>query len=297
MAKVNLIDKIKKGVFILDGAMGTQLIARGVKPDKCPDSLNVESPDVIFDIHRAYINSGSDAVLTNTFGSSEIALARHKLADKLEQINTAAANTARSAAGPDRYVIGDIGPAGDFLEPLGSLKPKDLENSFARQAKALAQANVDGIIIETMTSLDEAAIAVKALKSVCDLPVFVSFAYDAAKNGFKTMMGLGPADALEKMLALKVDAVGFNCGSLTIEQYVALAGIHANAAAAKITLLAEPNAGKPQIVDGRTVYNLSPQRFAQAVATIHSAGVNIIGGCCGTGPEHIKAAAQILRSA
>ncbi len=306
MARISLRERIKQGLFLLDGAMGTELIARRIEASKCNDYLNIDSPDVIFDIHRAYVKTGSDAVLTNTFGGNKYCLARHGLSDKVEQINTAAAQIARRAAGDEKYVLGDIGPSGDFLQPLGTLKTDDLKQAFAAAAKALLAGEVDGFIIETMTALDEVTIAIEAVKSVCKLPVFASMSFDSAGGDYRTMMGVDVESAVSKIVSLGVDAVGFNCGTLSLDEYIKLAEKFVSTIRASeqtrvaghgalVTILAEPNAGRPELVDGRTVYNVSPEDFAAAVEKIHSAGVNIIGGCCGTGPEHIEAVAQKLK--
>jgi 5-methyltetrahydrofolate--homocysteine methyltransferase len=324
MAKISLRERINKGVFLLDGAMGTQLIARGIELGRCYDYLNIEQPDTILEIHRAYLEAGSDAVLTNTFGANKYALARYGLSDKVKEINTAAAKIARRAAGAGsprceagKYVLGDVGPSGDFLKPLGNLEPEELKDAFAEQAEALSEGGVDGFIIETMTSLDEATIAVEAVKSVSgELPVFASFAFDGVAGDFRTMMGVDVKSAVTKMVSSGVDAVGFNCGTVTMKQYVTLAeefaklladksGVAVSATAKqtpniklgakRVLLLAEPNAGQPELVDGRTVYKVSPEDFAAAAEKIHSAGVNIIGGCCGTTPGHIRALAERLK--
>jgi len=306
MDKLDLRERLKRGLFLLDGAMGTELIARGVEVGSCSDYLNITSADTIFDIHQAYIQAGSDAVLTNTFGANKFALARHGLSDKAQKINTAAAQIARRAAGEEKYVLGDIGPTGDFLQPLGGLKPAECKASFAAQAKALSAAGVDGFIIETMTALDEMTIAIEAVKSVCgDLPVFASMAFDKVVGGFKTMMGVDVESAVAKIVSLGVDAVGFNCGTLTLDEYVELAENYVSAIKAlektqatsderRATIFAEPNAGKPELVQNRAVYNVSPEEFAEVAEKIHSAGVSIIGGCCGTSPAHIKAVAAKL---
>lgn len=300
MAKISLREKINKGLFLLDGAMGTQLIARGIELGRCCDYLNIEQSGTILEIHRSYLEAGSDAVLTNTFGANKFALARHGLGDKVEEINNAGAQIARQAARGGRYVLGDIGPSGDFLEPLGNLKPEGLKEAFIDQARALSAGGVDGFIIETMTSLDEVAIAIEAVKSVSceELPVFASFAFDQVVGDFKTMMGVDVKSAVTKMISLGVDAVGFNCGTITLDEYVELAKKFVSATKAlkkKVLVFAEPNAGKPELVDGRAVYKVTPEDFAAATEKIHSAGVNIIGGCCGTGPEHIKAVCERLR--
>lgn len=292
-------ERIKQGTFLLDGAMGTQLIARGVEAGRCNDYLNIDSPDTIFEIHQSYLRAGSDAVLTNTFGANKFALARHGFSDKVKEINTAAAKIARRAAGEQKYVLGDIGPSGGFLKPLGNLEPEELKDAFAEQAKALLAGRVDGFIIETMTALDEITIAIEAAKSVCGgLPVFASMAFDKVADGFRTMMGVDVESAVAKMVSLGVDAVGFNCGTLLLDEYVELAGKFVStvkASSANVLIYAEPNAGKPQLLDGRAVYKVTPEDFATAIEKIHSAGVNIIGGCCGTGPEHIGAVVNRLK--
>jgi methionine synthase I (cobalamin-dependent) len=299
MAKANLKDRVHKGLFLLDGAMGTQLFARGVEPGKCNDYLNIESPDIVLAVHKAYIAAGSDAVLTNTFGANKFALARHGCADKMVEINVAGAKLARKAAGQTKYVLGDIGPCGDFLEPLGNLKADELKATFLQQAKALVSAGVDGLIIETMTALDEIAVAIEAAKSVAGtLPVFASMSFDKAGEDFRTMMGVDVPSAILKMVSLGADAVGFNCGTINLDEYVELAGgfvAGVRATGKDVFVYAEPNAGKPELVDGKAVYKVTPEEFASAAKEIRAAGVTIIGGCCGTGPEHIKAVAEKLR--
>ena len=293
MNRITLKERIKQGLFLLDGAMGTELFARGVEVGKCNDYLNIESPDIVADIHRAYLQAGSDAVITNTFGANRYALSRHGFGNKVKEINTAAAQIARRAAGEEKYVLGDIGPSGDFLAPLGNLEPNELKNAFAEQAEALLTGAVDGFIIETMTAVDEITIAVEAVKSVCDLPVFASMAFDKTTAGdYRTMMGVDVESAVSKVVLLGVDAVGFNCGTLSLDDYVELAGKYVSAAMAlgeDVLICAEPNAGKPELVDGKAAYKVTPEEFAAAVVEIHSAGVNIIGGCCGTSPAHIEA--------
>ncbi|MFH1615434.1 MAG: homocysteine S-methyltransferase family protein [Planctomycetota bacterium] len=295
MTKTDLAERISWGIFILDGAMGTQLIERGVPAGICSDELNLNSPNIVSQIHKAYFDAGSNAVITNTFGANRFALQRHGLSEKVQQINTAGAEIARKAAGPDRYVLGDIGPTGDFLEPVGTLKAEDMKAAFAQQAGALSAGGVDGFIVETMTDLNEAVAAVQAIRSVSDLPIFVSFSFDAVGDDFKTMMGLDVKSAVEKISSLPVQAAGFNCGTATMAQYVELTKRFVAAVPPNIALLAEPNAGKPQLVNSRTVYRLSAGDFADSARQIHALGVKIIGGCCGTGPAHIQAVAKMLK--
>ncbi|MHC4555857.1 MAG: homocysteine S-methyltransferase family protein [Planctomycetota bacterium] len=300
MPRIGLRERIKTGLFLLDGAMGTQLIARRIEVGTCNDYLNIESPDIVSDIHRAYLQAGSDAVITNTFGANKYALARHGLVEEAAKINKAGAELARQAAGEEKYVLGDIGPSGDFLEPLGIIKPDELRDVFARQAEALAAGGVDGFIIETMTALDEVTIAVEATKSANgDLPVLASMSFDRAGDGFKTMMGVDVEAAVSKIVLLGVDAVGFNCGTISLDEYVELAEKFVStvrALSVNVVVYAEPNAGKPELVGIKAVYKISPDDFAAAVDKIHLAGINIIGGCCGTTPAHLEAVAKRIKT-
>ncbi|MCK5226049.1 MAG: homocysteine S-methyltransferase family protein [Planctomycetes bacterium] len=296
---MKLRDRIKQGLFLLDGAMGTQFIARGIELGKCNDYFNIDSPDVVFDIHKSYFDAGSDAVITNTFGANKYALSKHGFGDLVEKINIEGAKLARRAAGDKRYVLGDIGPSGGFLAPLGDLEPEKLRDIFCEQANALLAGGVDGFIIETMTALDELAIAIKAVKSVCDLPVFASMAFDKAGTDFRTMMGVDVKSAVSVMVALGVDAVGFNCGTVSLDEYLELANeyvMQTRILSETAMVYAEPNAGKPELIDGKAIYKTLPDGFATAVEKIYSAGVEIIGGCCGTSPQHIKALAEKLKS-
>lgn len=299
MAERDLRTRIQEGVFLLDGAMGTQLIARGVEPGRCNDWLNVELPAMVTEIHRAYFDAGSDAVITNTFGANRYALARHGCADKAFQINKAGAQVARKAAGDERYVLGDIGPTGDFLEPLGTLGADEVRAAFIEQVKGLLEGGVDGLIIETMTALDELEVAIDAARSAGNgLPVFASMSFDKGGAGFRTMMGVDIPTAVSKMLSLGVDAIGFNCGTASLEEYIDLSKTYVAAAKpsnAKIQVFAEPNAGKPELVDGEAVYRVTPEEFAAACTRIRDAGIHILGGCCGTTPNHIRAIAQTLK--
>jgi 5-methyltetrahydrofolate--homocysteine methyltransferase len=299
MPGTSLREKIKQGPLILDGAMGTELIARNIQFGACNEYLNIDSADIISEIHKAYLLAGCDAVITNTFGANKYALSRHGLAEEAARINKAGAQIARRAAGEEKYVLGDIGPSGDFLEPLGALNPDELRDAFAAQAQALLAGGVDGFIIETMTALDETVVAIEAAKSIAaDLPLLVSMSFDKAGDSFKTMMGVGVEAAVSRIVPLNVDAIGFNCGTLSLDQYVAMSEEFVAAARAisdDVAISAEPNAGKPELIDGKAVYKVSPEDFAAAAEKIHSAGVVIIGGCCGTSPAHIEAMAKKIK--
>jgi 5-methyltetrahydrofolate--homocysteine methyltransferase len=296
MTRLPLKERLRQGLFFLDGAMGTQLIEAGAKPGLCSELLNIEAPQIVASVHRAYIDAGCDAVLTNSFGANAVSLKRHSLSERAFELNKAAASLARQSAGDKKHVLGDIGPCGDFLQPLGALTEEKLLAAFTKQAQGLLAGGVDGFIIETMTALEEVEIAVKAVQGVCDLPVLVCLAYDPAGAQARTMMGIGPSQAVERLVPLGIAAVGFNCGTLDMPGYVALAKEYASALkGAACLLIAEPNAGRPHLEGSKTVYSLGPKDFADALVKIHSAGATILGGCCGTTPAHIAAAVAAIK--
>ena len=296
MAKISLMDRVKEGVLFLDGAMGTQLMSAGIETGGCNDYQNIASPETVGGVHARYLEAGCDGVLTNTLGASSYALSRHGYSDKVEEINLAGAQLGRKAAGDGGYVLGDIGPCGDFIEPLGTVKPDGLQAAFADQARALSRGGVDGVIIETMTAIEEVVIAVNAVRSVCGLPVFACMSFDAAGDDFRTMMGVSPADMISQVAPLGVAGIGYNCGTLSMDGYVRLTKVFADALeGTDAVLIAEPNAGKPELIDGGAVYNLSCEEFAEAMLQIRDAGAKIMGGCCGTSPAHIEEMIKRLR--
>jgi 5-methyltetrahydrofolate--homocysteine methyltransferase len=296
MAELSLTDRVKEGVLFLDGAMGTQLMSAGVEVGSCYDYQNVVSPETVGGVHARYFGAGCEAVVTNTLGATSYALSRHGHGDKVAEINLAGAQLARKAAGDGGYVLGDIGPCGDFIEPLGTVKREELQAAFADQVRALSQGDVDGVIIETMTAIEEVVIAVNAVHSVCDLPVFACMSFDAAGDGFRTMMGVSPADMISQLGPLGIAGIGYNCGTLSMEGYVRLTKVFADALEeTDAVLIAEPNAGKPELVDGGTAYNLSGEEFAEAMLQIRDAGAKVMGGCCGTSPAHIGEMIKRLR--
>lgn len=299
MARKRLKEKIREGLFLLDGAMGSLLLAQGIKAGRALAYANIDAAKILFDIHSAYFKAGSDAVITNTFGANGFALSRYKLADKVVEINKAGAKIARDAAGEDKYVLGDIGPSGEFLEPIGNIKPEELKAAYSKQAEALLVGGVDGFIVQTMTAADEISAVIQAVRSVCGkLPVFASMAFDKVSDGFRTSMGVDVSTAVSAMVEAGADAVGFNCGTISLGDYEILASKYvalARALKEDIAIYAEPNAGEPELDSGRAVYHVLPDDFAVAIREIYFAGVHIIGGCCGTEPEHIKAIAELLK--
>ncbi len=296
MPDKSLKQRIEDSVLILDGAMGTQLFAHGIESGRCNDYLNIEEPDIVKKVHQSYIDAGSQAIITNTFGANKFALARHSLSDEMSRINLEGAKIARQVALDSVYVLGDIGPCGDFIKPLGNIDPEELFESVTVQAKSLAQGGADGYIIETMTALDEIETAIDAVKQVSDLPVFVSLAYDLAGSMPRTMMGTDTATAVSKLCGKGISAIGYNCGTLDMHSYLDLTAEYAKAVKDyDVKILAEPNAGKPELVGSQAVYSLGAKEFADSVSDIVQAGAGIIGGCCGTSPDHIRAVADRIK--
>jgi 5-methyltetrahydrofolate--homocysteine methyltransferase len=280
-------------VLISDGATGTYLQQHGLKPGGCPEELNLSRPDVVRGMAAAYFAAGSDMVLTNSFGANVFRLRHYDLADRVAEINRLAAGLARSAAPPGRFVIGSIGPTGEFLEPLGDVGVDAMSGAFAEQAAALAAGGVDGILVETMTALDEAVLAVRMARERTTGVVMATLAFDPGARGWATTMGVTPERAVAALREAGADVVGANCGAAGAGRMVELARILR--ALTDGPLLIHANAGLPEIHDGNIVYPETPELVAPHFAAMKRIGINILGGCCGTGPAHIRAIAQVLR--
>ena len=277
-------------ILVADGATGTQLQKAGLPAGVSPESWNLDNPSAIIALHESYRDAGSQIVLTNTFGGSRIKLSRNKLGDKVAEINQAAAQLARSVMGDDGLVFGDMGPTGELLEPLGTLTYEQAVTAFAEQAAALAEGGADAIIIETMSDLNEAKAAVEGAKKACKLPILVTMSFDT--HG-RTMMGVKPATAILGLWPLGLAAVGANCGRSLTDTLTAIEAMHMSNPQA--ILMAKPNAGLPHLEGSDTVYEVSPQVMAEYALKFRDAGVKIFGGCCGSTPDHIRAAASILK--
>jgi 5-methyltetrahydrofolate--homocysteine methyltransferase len=286
----SLTDRLAEGeTLIADGAMGTLLMAKGLEPGAPPETWNASHPQRIADVHRAYIDAGSQIVLTNTFGGSRIKLAKAGLGDRAAEINRAAAALALEAAGGNAFVAGDIGPCGEMMEPLGGLGFAEAVDNFAQQAKALAETGVDLLWVETMMDLEEARAAVAGAKQASDLPVFCSMSFGP---GGRTIMGVSAAQALDALKPLGLAAFGANCGEgldvmdTVIGQLLALAP--------GIRLIAKPNAGLPRMAGDKAVYDVGPAEFARRIGALVRRGARIVGGCCGSNPDFVAAIAQAV---
>jgi methionine synthase I (cobalamin-dependent) len=277
---------LSAGPLIADGAWGTQLLALGLAPGALPDALNLDRPDLVEAVARAYVEAGSQMILTNTFRSNGITLREAGLAGQLDAINRAGVEISKRAAAGKALVFASIGPTGKLLMN-GEVGRGEVASAFAAQAAALADAGADALLIETMSDVEEAGLALIAAKST-GLPVIVSFAFDSGKNKDRTMMGITPEAAARAMESAGADAVGANCGA-GIERFVPVCA--RLAAACSLPVWIKANAGLPEIQEGSLVYSTPAGVFASYLPALIEAGASFIGGCCGTTPEFIRAMA------
>jgi methionine synthase I (cobalamin-dependent) len=277
------------GRFILDGGWGTQLQLRGLETGAHPDLWNLSHPEKVQEVASAYIQAGSDIILTNTFGSNRFLLAKHGAEKQVAELNRAGVRLSKEIAQKQsRRVFASIGPTGVMLMS-GTVMPDELYAAFLEQAEAIAAEKPDGIVIETMTDPAEAVQAVKAAKTT-GLPVTACMVFDSGKNKDRTMMGTTPEQAVEQLTAAGADIVGANCGQ-GIDGFIPIC--RRMRAATTLPLWMKANAGLPEIVEGKTVYNQTPEHFAESAKELLAAGVNFLGGCCGTTPEYIQALRKI----
>ena len=294
--KKPLLEAIKEKTLLGDGAMGTQLQQAGLEPGGCGEAWNTEHPDRVLAIQKKYVAAGSDCLITNTFGGSRIMLERHAQDSDVEGINKAGALIAREAFGEkDGYVLGDIGPFGGLLEPYGEVTEKSVREAFAEQAMALVSGGVDAIIIETQTSLEELGIGLEAARDAGAPCVIGSMAYDVTFDGeeIRTMMGIGPEDAAEFMVKNGADVIALNCGS-GIDVSWAARAVERYRRITDLPTMAQPNAGLPELIDMEVVYRQTPEEMAGELSALLSAGANIVGGCCGSSPAHLRLFRKLL---
>ena len=282
----------RRGHLLFDGAWGTTLQSTSLEAGDTPERLNLTAPQEVAKIAQSYIDAGSDMIITNSFGASRLKLSNYGLDKEVRIINAEAARISKSVAKDTHLVFGSVGPTGRFVEPIGDVTVDEMTQVFQEQIEALISGGVDGILVETMTDLTEAECAVKAARRVYDGPVACTFSFDCLPIGFRTMMGVGPEQFVDRMTNAGADIIGANCGSLDPEQMVEL--VASLRRLTDLPIVARPNAGVPKLVDGATVFLEPPEAFGKAALELVEAGASVVGGCCGTTPDHIRAMKEAL---
>jgi len=290
---MNILDELKQGrVLLSDGAWGTLLQSKGLNPGECPELWNITHRKDVSDIAEAYLNAGCDIIETNSFGASRLKLSQYGLGDRVNELNEAAASISREIAGTDKHVAGSVGPTGKMLL-MGDVTGEELYENYKEQSIALEKGGADIIIIETMTDLDEATFAVKAARENTNCTVIVTMTFSKDLKGeFFTMMGVSPFEMVNSMKAAGAHIVGSNCGNGIRDMISIVTAIRA--VDKNIPVIIQANAGLPEYIDGKTVFRESPEMMASYIPDLLKEGANIIGGCCGTTPEHIREMGRAL---
>jgi len=278
-----------KEIILLDGAIGTELDKLGLMGRA---GNNLDSPEVVLEIQREYAQYGCDALTTNTLTMNRIYIETHNVGVSVQDVNRAGAELARQAVDKGQYVLGDISSTGQLLEPYGTYKESQFYDAFKEQAEILAESGVDGFIIETMFDLREAMCALRACKDNFSLPVIVSIAFATEVKGGRTMMGNSAEQCAKSLTDAGADVIGANCGDIDPAQMAVIISLLKSATS--LPVLAQPNAGRPKLVDNETVFDMGPEAFAQGITECLHAGASIVGGCCGTTPKHIRAVAGLI---
>ncbi|HSA00220.1 MAG TPA: homocysteine S-methyltransferase family protein [Candidatus Paceibacterota bacterium] len=287
-AKINVL--LARTPIVTDGAWGTQLQARGLSSGECPDAWNLTHPNQVEAVARSYVEAGSQIILTNTFGANRLSLDKHGLADQAVAINQAGVVISRRAAAGSALVFASIGPSGKVLM-MGDVTEAALTDAFTEQARALADAGADALVVETMSDLAEARLAIQAAKAT-GLPVVASLVFDSGKDKDRTMMGITPEKAATELEVAGADVVGANCGQ-GIAGYIKVCQRMRSSTSLPIWIKA--NAGLPVLVEGRITYQIAPSQFAAHVPDLAQAGASFIGGCCGTSPEFIREICSVVK--
>ena len=293
---MNLINRLNNSADVLlsDGATGTFLQERGLEPGGCPELMNIDSPEAVMEMAEGYFTSGSDFVLTNSFGGSPFMLKKYGYEEETEKFNREAAKLAKIHCPEDGFVVGSIGPTGEFLEPLGSVTVDQMSQGFMKQISGLLEGGVDGIIFETQMAIEELKLGISVAKNMTDLPVIGSMVFDKGPRGFFTMMGVSPEKACFEIKESGADVIATNCGN----------GSKVMAELAKelliyteLPLMIQSNAGIPKIKGGKVIYDESPDFMGKNYELLVEMGVDVIGGCCGTNFDHIKKFRKIINTA
>ncbi len=279
-----------KELILIDGSMGTQLDDRG---SVMGGQSNLSHPEQVLEIHENYSTCGCDILITNTLTMNRIFIETHKIEVDVREVNLTGVKLARKAAGQDQYVLGDISSTGKLLEPYGDLPESAAYQTFTEQAAVLDEGGVDGFIIETMMDLREALSALRACQEVSSLPVIVSMAFSTPENGGRTIMGHSAKECAIELTKEGANAVGANCGDIDPFQMAEI--ISTMCSATRLPLIAQPNAGKPRWMNNKTVFDMPTALFSEGIKECIHAGAKLVGGCCGTSPEHIRAVARTIQ--
>src|SRR5262245_45382995 len=290
MAKPAFLEAIDQRVLVCDGAMGTMLYAKGIFLNRSFDELNVADPDLVTAVHQEYVRAGADVIETNTFGANRIKLGTFGLSDQVHAINLQGARLARHAAREHVYVAGAIGPLGIRIEPWGKTGVDEAEEYFREQARALLEGGVDLFVLETFRDVNEIGAAIRAVRSLCDLPIVAQMTTEEDGN---SLDGVAPEAFVPALEQRGADVVGLNC---SVGPAAMLETLERMARVAQVKLSAQPNAGKPREIEGRNLYLCSPEYMASYARRFINTGVRLVGGCCGTTPEHVRAITMAVRS-
>ena len=291
-----ILERLSRGdVLVADGAMGTQLMEYGLESGQCPELFNLERPELLRMIAEIYLRAGADIVQTNTFGGTPIKLEQYGLEDRTEEINAIAAHAVRDAVGDgDAFVSGSCGPCGKLLAPYGDADPGMIREAFGRQVAALVEAGIDMLCIETMTDLAEASLAVETARAITSsVPIAATMTFDSTPNGYFTIMGNSVEQAVKGLADVGADIVGSNCGNGVDKMIEIAAEIRRHTHG---PILIQSNAGLPELDGDRVVYPETPAAMATGCRQLLDVGVNIVGGCCGTTPEHVAAIRDLVDS-